>query len=512
MWLLHTGSVSTHRGARQKQPHAQEHRVLRRIHEWATVHSDVTEEKNSRQLLLCEAEMSTDQDVLMDGHSATAIFAAKGIDITPNKDQGVIKVVKRRGVDGDRTMTGDRVTVHYTGRLLSGKVFDCSRDCKKPFCFSVGKGQVLKAWDIGVLSMQRGEVCTLLCKAEYAYGAAGNSDKIPPNSSVLFEIELIKFEGEMLTDDGGITRRTKVKGDGYTNPNDGATVDVHLEGSCDGRLFDCRDVRFIVGEAEDKGVPLGVDRAMDKMQKGECCVLYLKPKYGFGREGKPEYNIGPDKDIAYEVTLKDFQRHKEFWEMDLKEKLEMAVGIKHKGNQYFKAGRYYQAVIQYQRIISWLEMECGSGMEQMNKIQEFVSTAHLNLALCFLRVQKFSQVVEHCNKVLELDESNEKALYRRGEACLSLNEFSQALANFEKVLNVNSSNRAARAQISVCRSKIREHNEQDKKIYANMFQKFAEHDTKVRKMKRSWNDSVKTNENGDVDIKRWRRRSQDCSS
>lgn len=55
-------------------------------------------------------------------------------------------------------------------------------------------------------------------------------------------------------------------------------VTVHLEGSCGDRAFDCRDVSFIVGEAEDKGVPLGVDRAMDKMQKGECCVLYLKPK------------------------------------------------------------------------------------------------------------------------------------------------------------------------------------------------------------------------------------------
>lgn len=55
-------------------------------------------------------------------------------------------------------------------------------------------------------------------------------------------------------------------------------VKVHLEGSCGGRVFDCRDVSFIVGEAEDKGVPHGVDRAMDKMQKGECCVLYLKPK------------------------------------------------------------------------------------------------------------------------------------------------------------------------------------------------------------------------------------------
>lgn len=55
-------------------------------------------------------------------------------------------------------------------------------------------------------------------------------------------------------------------------------VTVHLEGTCGGRLFDSRDVSFIVGEAEDKGVPLGVDRAMDKMQKGECCILYLKPK------------------------------------------------------------------------------------------------------------------------------------------------------------------------------------------------------------------------------------------
>ena len=53
---------------------------------------------------------------------------------------------------------------------------------------------------------------------------------------------------------------------------------VHLEGRCDGQLFDSRDVRFIVGEAQDKDVPLGVDRAMEKMQKGECCLLQLQSK------------------------------------------------------------------------------------------------------------------------------------------------------------------------------------------------------------------------------------------
>ncbi|KAM9859652.1 peptidyl-prolyl cis-trans isomerase FKBP5 isoform 1-T2 [Aulostomus maculatus] len=454
--------------------------------------------------------MTTDQEQPMDSQTATPVFAAKGIDVTPNKDQGVIKVVKRQGLDGERPMIGDRVTIHYTGKLLTGKKFDCSRDRKESFSFNVGKGQVLKAWDIGVLSMQKGEVCTLLCKPEYAYGTVGNPDKIPPSSSVLFEMELLRFEGQMLTDDGGIVRRIKVKGEGYTNPNDGAMVDVHLEGSCGGRLFDCRDVRFTVSEAEDKGVPLGVDRAMDKMQKGECCLLYLKPKYGFGSKGKPEYKIGPDKDLVYEVTLKDFERAKESWEMDLHEKLILAAEVKHKGNHYFKGARYYQAIIQYQRIVFWLEMECGTDLEQQKRIQDFVLTAHLNLALSFLRLKEFSLVVENCNKVMELDECNEKALYRRGKARLLRNEFSLAMADFQQVLQVNSLNRAARVQIAICQSRMKEYHEHDKKIYANMFQKFAERDAKNGKMKRRRDDSMRGSMNGEVGIKR--RRSQDCPS
>uniref|UniRef100_A0A1A8EYJ8 peptidylprolyl isomerase n=1 Tax=Nothobranchius korthausae TaxID=1143690 RepID=A0A1A8EYJ8_9TELE len=450
--------------------------------------------------------MTTDRFLDMDDQSAAAaVFTAKGIDVTPNKDQGVIKVVKRQGDNGDRPMIGDKVTLHYTGKLLSGKKFDCSRQRKEPFCFNVGKGQVLKAWDIGVLSMQRGEVCTLLCKPEYAYGSAGNPDKIPPNSSVVFEMELLNFEGEVLSEDGGIIRRIKVKGDGYSNPNDGANVDVHVEGRCGDRLFDCRDVSFTVGQGEDKGIPLGVDRAMDKMQKGECCLLQLKPKYGFGNEGKPEFKIGPDKEIAYEVTLKDFTRAKESWEMDLNEKLELTAAVKSKGNQYVKAGRYHQAVIQYQRIISWLELECGSGMEQYKKIQDYVMTAHLNLALCFLRLKEFSQVVDNCNKVIEQDASNEKALYRRGEARLLRNEYNLALVDFQRVLEVNPSNRAARGQISKCQNKMKEHQAQEKMIYANMFQKFAERDSKKGKTKR------RSSMNGEMCIKR-RRRSQDCAS
>uniref|UniRef100_A0A672P8G3 peptidylprolyl isomerase n=1 Tax=Sinocyclocheilus grahami TaxID=75366 RepID=A0A672P8G3_SINGR len=84
-------------------------------------------------------------------------------------------------------MIGDRVYVHYTGRLLNGKKFDSSLDRKEPFVFNVGKGQVIKAWDIGVCSMLKGEVCLMLCKPEYAYGSSGSPPKVPPNATLVFE-------------------------------------------------------------------------------------------------------------------------------------------------------------------------------------------------------------------------------------------------------------------------------------------------------------------------------------
>jgi len=92
---------------------------------------------------------------------------------------------------GAAAKTGDTVKVHYTGTLLSGKKFDSSLDRNEPFEFKLGAGMVIKGWDEGVVGMKVGGKRKLTIPADLAYGKRGSPPKIPPNSPLLFEIELI---------------------------------------------------------------------------------------------------------------------------------------------------------------------------------------------------------------------------------------------------------------------------------------------------------------------------------
>lgn len=448
--------------------------------------------ENSVGLQECELSASNEtisplsfNDIVIKKLDENDVDEAETVDITPEKSGGVLKKIVQEGVGNEYPNFGDRVSVHYTGWLLvkEPKIFDTTRKDGKSVDFNIGRGMVIKGWDLGIGTMKRGEIALFICHPTYAYGTSGYLPAIPPNTPLLFEVELLDWKLEDLSPkkDNSILRKILVRGEGNVLPNEGSHMKVKLIFFDEDTLFE--DIKeFILGEGCNSNIPEGIEIALQKFRLKEKSEIFLKNKCVSGEIS--ELSSDFKSEIKYEVTLLNFEKVKDIWEMNSDEKFERAKVAKEKGISFFQAGKYKVALKQFKLIVGCLEKEPGVSPDSQDSRMLLLLSGYLNISLCYLKLENFLDAIKVCDKALAIDPKNEKALFRRGQAKVEVNDCEEAINDFEALLKINPDNKAALKHLILCQHKMKTQKFKDKSTYNKMFEIFKERDEeRLRNMK-----------------------------
>jgi peptidylprolyl isomerase len=229
---------------------------------------------------------------------------------TMKKTESGLQYVDETEGTGETPKKGQTCFVHYTGWLwennAKGSEFDSSKRRNAPLAFPVGEGRVIKGWDEGVLTMKVGGKRTLLIPPALGYGARGAGGVIPPNATLMFEVELLDL---MNGTKSGLQFRDIKVGTG-PSPKPGQTCIVHYTGwlweGAKGKKFDSsvdrgKPLPFPIGK---RSVIAGWDEGVSTMKVGGKRELLIPPELAYGAEGFPGA-IPPNATLMFEVELLD---------------------------------------------------------------------------------------------------------------------------------------------------------------------------------------------------------------
>lgn len=397
------------------------------------------------------------------------------------KDGGIFKKILAEGEKWEHPKDLDEVLVKYEARLEDGTIVAKSVEVE----FTVQEGHFCPALAKAVKTMKKGEKVLLTVKPQYGFGekgkpASGDQGAVPPNATLNINLELVSWKTvSNVTDDKKVIKKILKEGEGYEKPNEGAVVKLKLVGKLqDSTVF----VKKGYGDDEDdllefktdeEQVIEGLDKAVMAMKKGEVALLTIAPEYAFGStESQQELAVvPPNSTVQYEAELVSFVKEKESWDMNTQEKIEAAGKKKEEGNALFKAGKYARASKRYEKAAKYIEYDTTFSEEEKKQSKVLKISCNLNNAACKLKLKDYKQAEKLCSKVLELESSNVKALYRRGQAYMNLADLDLAELDIKKALEIDPNNRDVKLEYKVLKEKVKEYNKKDAKFYGNMFAK-----------------------------------------
>ena len=509
-------------------------------------------------------------------------------DIVDIKEKDLTKEFVVLGSGWQTPEKGDEVSVHYVGTLDDGTTFDSSRDRGLPFTFNLGVGEVIKGWDEGVATMKKGEKSILTCAPEYAYGVTGSPPKIPPNSTLKFEVELLSWKSvKDIAGDGGVIKKTLqegagwdkpknkdevfytytatteegtelyscedemqvveqiasaglkkcletmkrgeqahviltssyaeglgewvpaegntvlmltanrwhrveevpnadkcvekkvlIEGEGYDRPNEGAEVTAAVIGrilETGEEFMNAEEHKWVV---DDEQMPDGLDLTLLQMKKGEKALVTISDgtRFGFGgTETTTEsgVKVPAGAAIQYEVSLNDFEKTKESWDMSNDEKYEASIVKKDQGNVYFKAGKNERALKRYEACLKLIEYDTQFPDELKEKCKVVKLATYSNCAAVMLKLKRYKDALEKCNKALEIDGAHQKARFRRAQALAARDDYDEAEMDLKKLIDMDPKNVDARNELKRLKHKMATQRKKDSAIFGNMFERMA---------------------------------------
>lgn len=230
---------------------------------------------------------------------------------------GLEYTIKEKG-NGKKAQSGDKVKVHYTGKLLNDTIFDSSVQRGQPFEFKIGAGQVIKGWDEAFLLLQEGDKATIKFGPELGYGDRAMG-KIPANSTLIFDVELIEvMEGVRPFDVKGKDTVKTASGLQYIVVKANKSGEQAVSGTkvvanysaflIDGKMFDSsiergQPLKANIGKGQ---LFAGLEEGLSLMHKGEKARLIIPSKLAFGEKGSGP--IPANADIIFDIELADVQK------------------------------------------------------------------------------------------------------------------------------------------------------------------------------------------------------------